>query len=342
MSAQQLHLRDRCPRLLVTCEGSGRSKSQPARRRLTRSKGTRTHFALAQCNCCMMYAHLLSAWQCLHARSRRSCPGVSKLWQTYLDKLTALANGASVRARVRISNHLILVHEPFPCLRVRYVLLDDNATRPAPTITDQSPGLFGPNSVSLDHHRLSAKRATVEAVVNITGPHAQVRLSSVVRLKELKLVHIIMVATDHLLTISQLTRMSLFVICRSLSSPGSDSGGKQAEVSLEVWFARRLSLSLPLFLSVLSLSLCVSVCVCVCVCVMSEGHTPILFQIMLLLVPVCLFIKKCVRTTGVWDESDAWRQYALFLDGTAGCPARNGTVAHISGAYRAPRFASSA
>jgi hypothetical protein len=33
---------------------------------------------------------------------------------------------------------------------------------------------------------------------------------------------------------------------------------------------------------------------------------------------------------GVWDESDAWRQYAMFLNGIAGCPAKNGLVAHIS------------
>jgi hypothetical protein len=51
--------------------------------------------------------------------------------------------------------------------------MDDNSTRPAPRVTE-SPGEFGPYGLSLDNHRLSAKRATVEGVANITGPHAQV------------------------------------------------------------------------------------------------------------------------------------------------------------------------
>ena len=33
---------------------------------------------------------------------------------------------------------------------------------------------------------------------------------------------------------------------------------------------------------------------------------------------------------GLWEEYDAARQYALFLDGTGGCPTRDGVVAHIS------------
>ena len=33
---------------------------------------------------------------------------------------------------------------------------------------------------------------------------------------------------------------------------------------------------------------------------------------------------------GVWEEDNAARQYALFLDGTGGCPAKDGIVAHIS------------
>ena len=33
---------------------------------------------------------------------------------------------------------------------------------------------------------------------------------------------------------------------------------------------------------------------------------------------------------GVWEESNSWRQYALFMDHTAKCPANNGIVAHIS------------
>lgn len=34
---------------------------------------------------------------------------------------------------------------------------------------------------------------------------------------------------------------------------------------------------------------------------------------------------------GVWEEDRSWRQYAIFMDGTGGCKARNGLVAHISG-----------
>lgn len=33
---------------------------------------------------------------------------------------------------------------------------------------------------------------------------------------------------------------------------------------------------------------------------------------------------------GLWEEYDSSRQYALFLDGTGGCPTRDGVVAHIS------------
>ena len=33
---------------------------------------------------------------------------------------------------------------------------------------------------------------------------------------------------------------------------------------------------------------------------------------------------------GLWEEFDSSRQYALFLDGTGGCPTRDGVVAHIS------------
>jgi hypothetical protein len=33
---------------------------------------------------------------------------------------------------------------------------------------------------------------------------------------------------------------------------------------------------------------------------------------------------------GVWEEYDAARQFALFLDGTGGCPENDGVVAHIS------------
>ena len=33
---------------------------------------------------------------------------------------------------------------------------------------------------------------------------------------------------------------------------------------------------------------------------------------------------------GVWEEDNAARQYALFLDGTGGCPTNDGIVAHIS------------
>ena len=33
---------------------------------------------------------------------------------------------------------------------------------------------------------------------------------------------------------------------------------------------------------------------------------------------------------GVWEEDRSWRQYAIFLDGTGGCRAKNGLVAHIS------------
>eukprot|EP00040_Diaphanoeca_grandis_P039957 m.260737 g.260737 ORF g.260737 m.260737 type:complete len:300 (+) comp40529_c0_seq1:93-992(+) len=33
---------------------------------------------------------------------------------------------------------------------------------------------------------------------------------------------------------------------------------------------------------------------------------------------------------GVWDESNSWRQYAIFMDHTGGCIAPNGLVAHIS------------
>ena len=34
---------------------------------------------------------------------------------------------------------------------------------------------------------------------------------------------------------------------------------------------------------------------------------------------------------GLWQESISARQYALFLDGTGGCPTKDGLVAHISG-----------
>ena len=27
---------------------------------------------------------------------------------------------------------------------------------------------------------------------------------------------------------------------------------------------------------------------------------------------------------GVWDESQSMRQYAIFMDGTGGCPAKDG------------------
>ena len=33
---------------------------------------------------------------------------------------------------------------------------------------------------------------------------------------------------------------------------------------------------------------------------------------------------------GVWEEDQSWRQYAIFMDGTGGCPAKDGLVAHIS------------
>lgn len=33
---------------------------------------------------------------------------------------------------------------------------------------------------------------------------------------------------------------------------------------------------------------------------------------------------------GLWQEADSWRQYAIFLDGTGGCPTHNGLVGHIS------------
>jgi len=35
---------------------------------------------------------------------------------------------------------------------------------------------------------------------------------------------------------------------------------------------------------------------------------------------------------GVWDESHAWRQFAIFLNRIASCPITGGLVAHISGA----------
>jgi hypothetical protein len=34
---------------------------------------------------------------------------------------------------------------------------------------------------------------------------------------------------------------------------------------------------------------------------------------------------------GVWEEDTSCRQYALFMDGTGGCPTKDGIVAHISG-----------
>eukprot|EP01043_Picozoa_sp_COSAG02_P015888 COSAG02_NODE_687_length_18478_cov_23.093476_8_plen_471_part_00 len=33
---------------------------------------------------------------------------------------------------------------------------------------------------------------------------------------------------------------------------------------------------------------------------------------------------------GVWEEDRSWRQYAIFMDHTGGCSAKNGLVAHIS------------
>jgi len=33
---------------------------------------------------------------------------------------------------------------------------------------------------------------------------------------------------------------------------------------------------------------------------------------------------------GLWNEAHAWRQYALFMDGTGGCRTKDGVVAHIS------------
>jgi hypothetical protein len=33
---------------------------------------------------------------------------------------------------------------------------------------------------------------------------------------------------------------------------------------------------------------------------------------------------------GVWEEDRSWRQYAIFMDHTGGCAAKNGLVAHIS------------
>ena len=33
---------------------------------------------------------------------------------------------------------------------------------------------------------------------------------------------------------------------------------------------------------------------------------------------------------GVWEEDRSWRQYAIFMDHTGGCTAKNGLVAHIS------------
>jgi hypothetical protein len=32
---------------------------------------------------------------------------------------------------------------------------------------------------------------------------------------------------------------------------------------------------------------------------------------------------------GVWEEDQSWRQYAIFMDGTGGCPAKNRLVAHM-------------
>eukprot|EP00035_Acanthoeca_spectabilis_P010793 m.190660 g.190660 ORF g.190660 m.190660 type:complete len:365 (+) comp15130_c0_seq1:1692-2786(+) len=107
-----------------------------------------------------------------------------------------------------------------------YVLSDHNASNPAPQASD-SPGLFGPYSVSLDRQMLVAPRSTVPGIVNISGSDATVTIAAWIKL-------------------------------------GHQQGGG--------------------------------------------------------------FVG------GVWEESDAWRQFGLFLDHTARCPTPNGLVAHISGA----------